>query len=130
MFTLSFHNLLYSYFSKEFSDIRTVSSAYKRANIFKYISNCAFSSLEILSKPVIFLSSVNCSRSFKNTTNKKGDKLSLCLRERPFNLKGEGGEVMVFFLKRYSDSQCCWKKYSDFGGGKKNNIIQSFCHKI
>jgi hypothetical protein len=23
----------------------------------------------------------------------------------------------VFFLKKYSDSQCCWKKYSDFGGG-------------
>ena len=22
-------------------------------------------------------------------------------------------------LKKYSDSQCCWKKYSDFGGGKK-----------
>ena len=25
---------------------------------------------------------------------------------------------MSFFLKKYSDSQCCWKKYSDFGGGK------------
>jgi hypothetical protein len=25
----------------------------------------------------------------------------------------------VFFLKKYSDSQCCWKKYSDFGGEKK-----------
>ena len=37
------------------------------------------------------------------------------LRERPFNLNGG---VMVFFLK----------KYSDFGGGKKNNLIQSFCH--
>jgi hypothetical protein len=34
----------------------------------------------------------------------------------------------VFFLKKYSDSQCCWKKYSDFGGGKKNNLIHSFCH--
>jgi hypothetical protein len=33
-----------------------------------------------------------------------------------------------FFLKKYSDSQCCWKKYSDFGGGKKNNVIQSFYH--
>ena len=33
-----------------------------------------------------------------------------------------------FFLKKYSDSQCCWKKYSDFGGGKKENLIQSFCH--
>jgi hypothetical protein len=37
------------------------------------------------------------------------------LRERPFNLKGG----LWFFLK----------KYSDFGGGKKNNLIQSFCHK-
>jgi hypothetical protein len=26
---------------------------------------------------------------------------------------------MVFFLKKYFDSQCCLKKYSDFGGGKK-----------
>ena len=25
----------------------------------------------------------------------------------------------VFFLNKYSDSQRCWKKYSDFGGGKK-----------
>ena len=40
------------------------------------------------------------------------------LRERPFNLKGGGGGY-VFFLKKYSDSQCCWKKYSDFGGAKK-----------
>ena len=32
------------------------------------------------------------------------------------------------YMKKYSDSQCCWKKYSDFGGGKKNNLIQSFCH--
>jgi hypothetical protein len=35
----------------------------------------------------------------------------------------------LFYLKKYSDSQCCWKKYSDFGGGKKNNLIKSFCHK-
>ena len=48
------------------------------------------------------------------------------LWERSFNLKGGYG----FFLKKYSDSQYCWKKYSDFGGGKKNNLIQSFCHKI
>jgi hypothetical protein len=26
---------------------------------------------------------------------------------------------MFFFLKKYSDSQYCWKKCSDFGGGKK-----------
>ena len=31
-----------------------------------------------------------------------------------------GGGGYVFFLKKYSDSHCCWKKYSDFGGGKKN----------
>ena len=43
------------------------------------------------------------------------------LRERPFDLKGGrgGGGGYGFFLKKYSDSQCCWKKYSDFGGGKK-----------
>jgi hypothetical protein len=29
---------------------------------------------------------------------------------------------------KYSDSQCYWTKYSDFGGGKKNNLIQSFCY--
>jgi hypothetical protein len=28
----------------------------------------------------------------------------------------EGG--YVFFLKKYSDSLCCLKKYSDCGGGK------------
>jgi hypothetical protein len=28
---------------------------------------------------------------------------------------------------KYSDSQCCWKKYSDCGG-KKNKLIQYFCH--
>ena len=31
---------------------------------------------------------------------------------------GGGGGGYVFFLKIYSD----------FGGGKKNNMIQSFCH--
>ena len=36
-----------------------------------------------------------------------------------FSLSCEGGGGgYVFFLK----------KYSDFGGGKKNNMIQSFCH--
>ena len=39
------------------------------------------------------------------------------------------GGGYVFFLKKYSDSQCCWKKYSDFGGGKKN-LIQSFCYNV
>ena len=46
------------------------------------------------------------------------DFILLYVRERPFNLKGGGGGY-GFFLKKYSDSQCCWKKYSDFGGGKK-----------
>jgi hypothetical protein len=45
------------------------------------------------------------------------------IRDGPFNFQGGYG----FFLKKYSDSQCCWKKYSDFGGGKKN-LIQSFAH--
>jgi hypothetical protein len=40
------------------------------------------------------------------------------LRKRPFNLKGGYGA----FLKKYSDSRCGWKKYSDFGGGKKKII--------
>ena len=43
------------------------------------------------------------------------DKKYITFRERPFNLKGG----LWFFLKKYSDSQCCKKKYSDFGGGKK-----------
>ena len=38
------------------------------------------------------------------------------IRDGPFNLKRGGYD---FFLKKYSDSQCCWKKYTDFGGGKK-----------
>jgi hypothetical protein len=46
------------------------------------------------------------------------------IMDGPFNFQGGYG----FFLKKYSDSQCNWKKYSDFGGGKKNNVIQSFCH--
>jgi hypothetical protein len=41
------------------------------------------------------------------------------IRDRPFNLKGGVMVFYGFFLKKYSDSQCCWKKYSDFGGGKK-----------
>jgi hypothetical protein len=35
---------------------------------------------------------------------KPNDKNNIMLRERPFNLKGGGG--YVFFLKKYSDSQC------------------------
>ena len=46
----------------------------------------------------------------------------------PFNFQGDG--VMFFFLKKYSDSQCCWKKYSDFGGGKKKNMIQFLSYNL
>jgi hypothetical protein len=36
---------------------------------------------------------------------------------------------MVFFPKRnILIPNVAEKKYSDFGGGKKNNLIQSFCH--
>jgi hypothetical protein len=45
--------------------------------------------------------------------------MSWVVRDRPFNFQGGRGGVMVFFLNKYSDSQCCLKKYSDFGGGKK-----------
>ena len=47
--------------------------------------------------------------------------INITVRERPFNLKGGGGGggVCFFFLKKHSDSQYCGKKYSDFGGGKK-----------
>jgi hypothetical protein len=80
--------------------------------------------------------------------------LTISIRDRPFNLKRRGGGLWFFvsfrnffsdntrarilfnlkgglwffFLKKYSDSQCCWKKYSDFGGGKKNNLIQSLVY--
>ena len=50
----------------------------------------------------------------------QGVKQGGILRERPFNLRGGGGGLCFFlFFFKYSDSQCCWKKYSDFGGGKK-----------
>ena len=61
----------------------------------------------------------------KSTTYKKWSTGTL--RERPFNLK-EG--VMVFFLKKYSDSQCCWKKYSDFGGGKTNSDSEFLSYNL
>jgi hypothetical protein len=49
--------------------------------------------------------------------------MHMSVRERPYNLKGRG---MGFFLKKYSDSQCCWKKNSDFGGGKKKKSDSEF----
>ena len=36
------------------------------------------------------------------------------------------GGLWFFFLKKYSDSQCCWKKYSDFDGGKKKKSDSEF----
>jgi hypothetical protein len=54
--------------------------------------------------------------------------LEMVLPLRNDHLTWRGGGGYVFFLKKYSDSQCCWKKYSDYGGEKKNNLIQSFCH--
>jgi hypothetical protein len=36
--------------------------------------------------------------------------------------------AMFFFLKKIFWFPKLLKKYSDFGGGKKNNMIQSFCH--
>jgi hypothetical protein len=50
--------------------------------------------------------------------------VNITLREQPFNLKGMGGGgggggYGFFSKKKYSDSQCFLKKYSDFGGGKK-----------
>ena len=41
----------------------------------------------------------------------------MCLGTDHLTSSGGGG-VMFFFLK----------KYSDFGGGKENNLMQSFCH--
>ena len=38
--------------------------------------------------------------------------------------------VMVFSLEKYSDSQCCWKKYSDFGGGKKKSDSEFLSYNL
>jgi hypothetical protein len=51
----------------------------------------------------------------------------IALRERPFNLKGGYG---FFLKKKYSDSQCCWKKYSDFGGGKKKSDSEFLSYNL
>jgi hypothetical protein len=59
---------------------------------------------------------IGCSISFST-----GSSLFFCItscilfRDGPFILKGG----LYYFSKKNSDSQCCWKKYSDFGGGKK-----------
>jgi hypothetical protein len=38
--------------------------------------------------------------------------------------------LKVFFSKKIFWFPMLLKKYSDFGGGKKNNLIESFCHII
>jgi hypothetical protein len=38
--------------------------------------------------------------------------------------------VNSFFLKKYSDSQCCCKKYSDFGGGKKKSDSEFLSYNL
>jgi hypothetical protein len=43
-----------------------------------------------------------------------------------FNFQGRG--YRIFLKNLYSDSAMLLKNYSDFGGGNKNNLIQSFCH--
>ena len=43
---------------------------------------------------------------------------------------GGGRGVMVFFKKNILIPNVVEKKYSDFYGGKKNNMIQSFCHNL
>ena len=44
--------------------------------------------------------------------------------------RGWGGGGYGFFLNKYSDSQCCWKKYSDFGGGKKKSDSEFLSCKL
>ena len=45
--------------------------------------------------------------------------------------RGEGGGGgYVFFLNKYSDSHCYWKKYSDFGGGKKKFVSEFLSYNL
>jgi hypothetical protein len=48
-----------------------------------------YSKLWKLKVNIIFLSSINCSRSFKNTANKKGDKFSSCLTPTSLEKKSD-----------------------------------------
>jgi hypothetical protein len=51
----------------------------------------------------------------------------LYIRDRPFNLQGRGYGFLLFFSKKnILIPNVAEKKYSDFGGGKKN-LIQNFC---
>jgi hypothetical protein len=47
--------------------------------------------------------------------------LSIVLLLGTDHLTWKGGGGYGFSLKKCSDSQCCWNKYSDFGGGKKKS---------
>ena len=51
-------------------------------------------------------------------------KITKWIRDGPFNFQGGYG----FFSKKIFWFPMLLKKNSDFGGGKKNNLIQSFCH--
>ena len=44
--------------------------------------------------------------------------------------RGGGGGGYGFFLNKYSDSQCYWKKYSDFGGGKKKSVSEFLSYNL
>ena len=57
---------------------------------------------------------INCRRCSETANKIKAAYILQSKRIRMYK-----NESYVFFLKKYSDSQCCWKKYSDFGGGKK-----------
>jgi hypothetical protein len=48
------------------------------------------------------------------------------LRDGSFNFQEDYG----FIPKNYSDSQCCWKKYSDFGGGKKKSDSEFLSYNL
>ena len=37
---------------------------------------------------------------------------------------------MVFSSKKNFDSQCCWKQYSDFGGGKKKSDSEFLSYNL
>ena len=50
--------------------------------------------------------------------------MSMMLEEESY-INGYG-----FFLKKYSDSKCCWKKYTDFGGGKKKSDSEFLSYNL
>jgi hypothetical protein len=59
------------------------------------------------------------------TENNIGPRISqmpALIRDGPFNFQGGYG----FIYKKIFWFLMMLKKYSDFGGGKKNNLIQSF----